>query len=106
MDLEDFKGHEHFFYTAGEDPDDPAVEQVGGFPLNEIKEYIQLQQWYIKQPDNEVGTWFFVNVDTFYQWRLTPRVRTEDTQVAVSINSNNSKKAELSQFSARPKLSD
>jgi hypothetical protein len=52
MELEDFKDHEHCFYTAGEKPDDPAVEQVGSFPLGEIKEYIQLHQWYIYQPGN------------------------------------------------------
>jgi hypothetical protein len=45
-------------------------------------------------------------VDTFYQWRLTSHIKMEDTQVAASSSSNNSKKAEISQFSARPKLSD
>jgi hypothetical protein len=58
MELEDFKGLEYFFYTTGEKPDDPAVEHVGSFPLVDIKKYIQLQQWYIKQPGNKVGTWF------------------------------------------------
>jgi hypothetical protein len=106
MELEDFKGFEFFFCTAGDKLDDPAVEHVGSFPLVEFKKYIQLQQWYINQPDKEVGTWFSLNVDTFYQWRLTSQIKMEDTQVAVSSSSNNSKKAEISQFSARPKLFD
>jgi hypothetical protein len=45
-------------------------------------------------------------VDTFYQWRLTAHIKTEDTQVAVSSRNKNSKRAEISLFSARPKLSD
>jgi hypothetical protein len=40
MELQDFKGHEYFYYTAGEKADDPAIEQVGSFPLLEIKKYI------------------------------------------------------------------
>jgi hypothetical protein len=51
MELEDCKGHEYFFYTAGDKPNGPAVEHVGSFPLVEIKKYIQLQQWYLNQPD-------------------------------------------------------
>jgi hypothetical protein len=53
MKLEDFNGLEYSFYSAGERPDDPAVEQVGSFPFVEIKKYIQLQQWYINEPDND-----------------------------------------------------
>jgi hypothetical protein len=89
LELEDYKGLENFFYTPVDKPDDPAVEHVGSFSLVEIKKYIQLQQWYLNQPDKDVGTWFSLNVDTFYQWRLTSP---GDTQVAVSSNSNNSKK--------------
>jgi hypothetical protein len=43
MKPEDLKCLEYFFYTAGENPDDPAVEHVGSFPLVQIKKYIQLQ---------------------------------------------------------------
>jgi hypothetical protein len=32
VELEDIKGLEHFFYTAGEKTDDPAVENMGSFP--------------------------------------------------------------------------
>jgi hypothetical protein len=59
----------NFFYTAGEKPDDPAVEQLGNFPLVDIMKYILLQQWYINQPGNEVGTWFF------NQWRLAAHIK-------------------------------
>jgi hypothetical protein len=37
MELEDLKGFEYFFYTAGDKPNDSAVEHVGSFPLVEIK---------------------------------------------------------------------
>jgi hypothetical protein len=105
VELEYFKGLEYFFYTAGDKADDPAVEHVGSFPLVEIKNYIQLQQWYLNQPNKEVGTCFFLNMDTFCQWRLTSHIKSEETQATVRSNINNSKKAEISQFSARPKLS-
>jgi hypothetical protein len=100
------KDFEYFFYTTGDKPDDPAVEHRGSFPLVEIKKYIQMQKWYLSQPDKEVGIWFSLNVNTFYQWRSTSHIKMEDTQVAVSSNSNNGKKAEIARFSARPKLSD
>jgi hypothetical protein len=67
MKLEDLKGFEYVIYTAGDKPDDASVEDVGRFPLVEIKQYIQIQQWYLNQPGKEVGTWFSLNVDTFYQ---------------------------------------
>jgi hypothetical protein len=63
-----------------------------------------LQEWNIYQPDNEVGTWFSLNVDTFNQWRLAACIKTEDKQVDVSINNNN--KSELSHFSMKPRLSE
>jgi hypothetical protein len=106
MEQEDFKGFEYFFYTAGEKPDDAAVEHLQNFPLVEIKKFIQLQQWYLNQTDKEVGTWFSLTKEAFHQWRLTSHIKAEDTEVAGSSNSTNSKKTEISQFSARPKLSD
>jgi hypothetical protein len=83
----DFKGFEYFFYTAGDKTDDPAVDHVGSFPLAEIKKYIQIKQWYLNQPDKEFGTWFSLDVDIFYQWRLISHIKMEDTQEAVSSTS-------------------
>jgi hypothetical protein len=37
--MEDFKGLEYSFYTARENPDDPALKQVGSSPLIEIEVY-------------------------------------------------------------------
>jgi hypothetical protein len=99
MELEDFKGYEYCFYTEGAKPVDPAVEHMGSFPLVEIKHYHQLQQWYLHQPSREVGTWFFLSVDSFYQWSLTSHINMEDTQVAASSSRNNSKKAEKAENS-------
>jgi hypothetical protein len=78
---------------------------VGSFPFVEIKKYIQLQQGYSNQSGNKVGTWFSLNADSFNQWRQAAHIKTKDSEVTVSIN-NNSKKSEICQFSARPKLSD
>lgn len=77
---------------------------MGYLPLVQIKKYIQLQKWYSNQPDNEVYTWFFPNVDTFNQWRLSVHIKTEDSQVDVSNNNKN--RSEISQFSMKRRLSE
>jgi hypothetical protein len=58
------------------------IEQVERLLLVQIKKYIQLQQWYINQAENEVVTWFSLKMDAFNHLRLATHIKREDSQGA------------------------